>query len=660
MTKILSFFFMISYCITALFGLKPLFYDSCQLIADTGFENGFTVLAKETDGAAGIPEGVFLADAAKTPSWMIAQWGKGPDLWNEGKNADNTTLADGVCRSLTLCPEDRSVILSLDGKGAYGGLPAGSDGFPHLLLEQSPFPISPESASFYSCDSDRLVFSADIRLNEYASSPEKEGINAVQLLSYFYVKGKNTDDFIWFGLCLFDDRGPQETYWAVDTAGSGNMIYTLSTRDVYKTVLNALRADRTVGSFRHIRLDLAPHIDSLFEKINESGVFGRTVSKEDFYIGGMNIGFEVHGNASCTAQLRDLSLESFRRQKNTTVSFARECGSAQYSTLAENGWAARVYGLADGSFIAGYETSGGIVTKRSFDGCETWTEPVPASFSPDKSCANVNFYEAGGDLYLAYRATGDTPEGFYTSLRVSVSHDKGESWQEHSLICEYLDENQNFRGVWEPFLGEINGELVCVYANDSLSVTPMQNIESLTYDGTKWGRREIISAGERRGSRDGMPVWMRLEDGSYLMAIEATTQSGKGHPFVISLLRSEDGRNWSEPETVYTAYGDGSKAAAPGLCQLADGRIVLTFQTDEDSAEKGDGNSVAKFIVLTPELTPISASVTVFGGKYAGVTIWGVVYSDGSTVYYASGSPAGAALARLTLQNAQSRKTSGC
>lgn len=648
---------MLVYCLSSLLGIKPLFFGSRQLIADGGFENGFTVLSKETNGASAIPEGIFRAAGSIAPSWMIAQWGKGPDLWNDGKNADGDILSDGVCRTVEVRPEDRSVILSIDGKGAYEGLPAGTEDFPHLLLEQSPFIADTDSVPFYSCDSDAIVFSADVRLNGYEESAVKDGINAVQFLSYFYVKGKNTDDFVWFGLCLFDDRGPQDTYWAADTAGSSNMIYTISTRDVYKTALNALRPD---GRYRHVRIDLAPHIDSLLEKINESGVFGRSVSKEEFYIGGMNIGFELHGNASCTAQIKDLSLESFRRQKNHTVNFASECTDVSYSTLAQNGWAARVYGLSDGTFIAGYETAGGIVTKKSSDGCQTWDAPVTASFAPDKDCANVNFFEYGGDLYLAYRAPGNTPEGFYTSLRVSVSHDMGKSWQEHSVICEYLDKDHNFRGVWEPFLGEIDGELVCVYANDSLSVTPQQNIESLTFDGEKWTNREIICSGELHDSRDGMPVWLRLADGSYLMAIEATTQSGKGHPFVIRLLKSADGRHWSEPETVYIADGDGSKAAAPGLCQLDDGRIVLTFQTDEDSAEKGDGYSEAKFIVLSPDLSRTDAPVTIFGGKYAGVTTWGGVYSDGQTVYYASGSPAGAAMARFTVRSTSEQNVPLC
>lgn len=328
MTKILSFFFMISYCLSSLFGISPLFYDSRQLIADCGFANGFTVLSKETYNGAGVSEGIFPSDKNVPPSWMIAQWGKGPDLWNEGKNAAGHTLSDGVCRSVVWQPEERSVTLSIDGKGAYGGLPANTEDFPHLLLEQSPFIADTDSVPFYSCDSDHLVFSADVRLTEYEESAVKDGINAVQFLSYFYVKGKNSDDFVWFGLCLFDDRGPQDTYWAADTAGSSNMIYTISTRDVYKTSLNTLR---TNGKYRHIRLDLAPHIDSLFKRINESGIFGRSVSKEDFYIGGMNIGFELHGNASCTAQIKDLSLKSFRRQKNYTINYASECTDVEYS-----------------------------------------------------------------------------------------------------------------------------------------------------------------------------------------------------------------------------------------------------------------------------------------------------------------------------------------
>ena len=149
MTKILSFFFMISYCISSLFGLKPLFYDSRQLIADNVFANGFTVMSKETYNGAGVPEGVFSADGKAAPSWMIAQWGKGPDLWNEGKNAAGHTLSDGVCRSVTWQPEDRSVTLSIDGKGAYGDQPAGTEDFPHLLLEQSPFITDTDNDVFY-------------------------------------------------------------------------------------------------------------------------------------------------------------------------------------------------------------------------------------------------------------------------------------------------------------------------------------------------------------------------------------------------------------------------------------------------------------------------------------------------------------------------------
>lgn len=64
-------------------------------------------------------------------------------------------------------------------------------------------------------------------------------------------------------------------------------------------------------------------------------------------------------------------------------------------------------------------------------------------------------------------------------------------------------------------------------------------------------------------------------------------------------------------------------------------------------------NIVMKNIVFDHYRPTMSEfTVTVFGGKYAGVTTWGGVYSDGKTVYYASGSPAGAAMARFTVRPA--------
>ena len=145
-------------------------------------------------------------------------------------------------------------------------------------------------------------------------------------------------------------------------------------------------------------------------------------------------------------------------------------------TIRPSSWAPRVYSSGDGELIAGFETQNGIKTTKSKDGGKTWRGKADASFFPGLNCANVNFFSDGERLYLAYRAVGNTDKGLYTSLQVSVSDDNGKSWSYHSTVAEYTD-SRGGCGVWEPYLGLLDGKLICMYANDHPSVTNYQNIE---------------------------------------------------------------------------------------------------------------------------------------------------------------------------------------
>ena len=82
------------------------------------------------------------------------------------------------------------------------------------------------------------------------------------------------------------------------------------------------------------------------------------------------------------------------------------------------------------------------------------------------------------------------------------------------------------------------------------------------------------------------------------------------------------------------------------LKQVVEGLISVGFS---DILIVNDGSKDSTLDQLKSILSRADAPVTVFGGKYAGVTTWGGVYSDGQTVYYASGSPAGAAMARFSV-----------
>ncbi len=314
-SKIFSFLFMIYIALTSALGIPLKGYESKQLFADPDFRNGFTVMSQQTVNGNGVALGDFTYGALTKPSWMLSQWGSGKCLWADRAESDVYTITDGSTKFVTYNPEDKSVSMRLNAANVYNGAPAGEGSWPHLLLEQSPIPFADSEKAFYNCSSGRIVLSLDIRLSDFKASANPEGVNAAQYLAYFYLKGTNDKDFIWFGVNLFDDRGYQDTYWALDEA-SNQMIYCISTADTYGTKGRSLyRNGRPFVSdeWVHIELDLTPHLEQAMARANESDTFGRQVSLNDFYIGGTNIGFEIHGNYDCTVDIKNFNLTSYKR-----------------------------------------------------------------------------------------------------------------------------------------------------------------------------------------------------------------------------------------------------------------------------------------------------------------------------------------------------------
>lgn len=262
--------------------------------------------------------------------------------------------------------------------------------------------------------------------------------------------------------------------------------------------------------------------------------------------------------------------------------------------VSSNGSYPRLLQLKNGKMLCAYD---GMYVRISDDFGFNWSEPIKAS--PIKldcfATANAALIElANGDILLGYRAIGDTEKGFYTSLYVSVSHDNGSSWSFHSQIDEHYGEG----GVWEPHFGYVGEQLTVFFADDSadrMGNSGFQHIISMQYIDGEWQNRKIISDGNEHRSRDGMPTWIRLAEGGYVVVIEAWDNENNDQ-MMIKILSSDDGINFSEPNCVYRSRGTGSKAAAPFVVELPDGSLAISFQTDEDSELKGDRYSVIKTV----------------------------------------------------------------
>ena len=121
---------------------------------------------------------------------------------------------------------------------------------------------------------------------------------------------------------LFDDRvGGKNNVnptWMPDSAARMYM-YGTPEAVVYDGIENSFTPERdtfvTGDEWKHVRVDLTSHIDRVVEWANRDKIFGAdvTIAKEDFYFGGANIGFEIHGNFDATFEIKNFNLVSYSK-----------------------------------------------------------------------------------------------------------------------------------------------------------------------------------------------------------------------------------------------------------------------------------------------------------------------------------------------------------
>ena len=350
-------------------------------------------------------------------------------------------------------------------------------------------------------------------------------------------------------------------------------------------------------------------------------------NETDFLVSASNL--QIHGNPDILPGVYFVD-EPF-------MAFTPVRGGAAYN---------RLYELANGKVIMGFDTNRGggrtVVMAVTSDDMINWSAPALVGGYDHLDVANLTFLQLeNGDIIGAYRANddlGNEPrrDGYYSSIRAAISKDGGTTWEEHSIIAEEV----GIGGVYEPHLGWLDGKMAVFYANDSRNAVNQhmeQNIEFKIWDGEAWGEKMIASDGIQTASRDGMPVWDKTLDGSYVMVIEATNVPG--HPFVIQMTSSNDGLDWSLPMwNIYVPNQRDKKAGAPYIVTLPDGRYAVSFQTDDDKERTGDAASYMKVMFsLDDKGHTWTEAFVPFLIPEEGSANWNSLFLRGDRLYAATG-----------------------
>ena len=334
--------------------------------------------------------------------------------------------------------------------------------------------------------------------------------------------------------------------------------------------------------------------------------------------------------------------------------------------IGDNGGYPRMEALPDGTLLLASSSSTSVLRlNRSTDGGKSWgaDEVIVDYTGTDYKPANSYlYYDHDTDvLYFTYRCPITYSDGSYeASINYLTSTDGGKSWSDIKTICRSTaPNNTTYGGLWEPTIYRIGGKLRVYYscdvvkyghgvilnpgtANEKNDTTfpysesiVTQNIVMHELDESTgaWGGGTAVFSGfsnsltEDYGypqgtvkMRAGMQSIALLSDGTYAMTVETTKlrdwgkYGGYNFPMVIDICFSRDGVNWTEPRTIAQGHADGYTSAAPWLAVLPDGRIAVSFQTDDDLDEPHPtdvGNYKQMHVVVSNEAVTYADADTI-------------------------------------------------
>ena len=248
--------------------------------------------------------------------------------------------------------------------------------------------------------------------------------------------------------------------------------------------------------------------------------------------------------------------------------------------------------LDDGSILVAFDTDEGSygVTKvkvlRSDDEGGTWSAPVLVMEQTNVTCATPQLFQAkDGTVWCSFRMSWKEGTTWHTQICVKTSDDRGETWNEleNGFLVDEAEVPGRYGGLWEPHIGYVGETVAMMYCDDSPRIGTSGSYQYIlirTWQGDGWSASKVVSGYDL--SRDGMPVWIRLQDGRYLVVFEATDVQPS--VFGIKYKLSPDGLDWSGERLEVDTPAVGRVENAPYVVQLSDGRILCAFQSDTDNA----------------------------------------------------------------------------
>lgn len=280
-----------------------------ELIQDQKFERGFALWKPEPGKLVryGALKGL---KTESEPVWSLYQWSSRFPFADSlrGENSAGSLVFKNAAKSVAVgvSPEREGMLsLAANARIEYGSQArSAKDPWVHLLVQQDfdPPAALDQLNSLRLKLAARLVRSTNLHAGDY--SP---GIHAAQFQIFFTVQNRNPKsagfgDYLWFGVPLYDNRSRfAKAFKEQDFGGTAKYIFTPAGSEYSQTSTHD-------GAWVAIDKDVLPMVREALEAAWARGFLKDSKDVADYFIAGMNMGWELPGIFDVEMAVKDLSL----------------------------------------------------------------------------------------------------------------------------------------------------------------------------------------------------------------------------------------------------------------------------------------------------------------------------------------------------------------
>lgn len=423
------------------FTIIEAYYEGTQLLSDVNFDQGFNVIPaclSDPEKCSAGPRYRLLNPFSTKPKtnafWEIAQWASHSNL-----STDGNIMTDGTSTGIQWDTADKRVILFQDHRiqlavnadHEYGGrYKAPNAPWVHLLMQQT---IGPTGGSLPLSEVTDLHWDLGVHLlymDRHIQPGFNSNLHAAIFPLYLTIQNLVHGDpeygkYFWLGIGLYDDRVPMTSLYVNGDAGTGSLIYSPAFSNFATTSVHS-------GSIVHVSGNMMPFVRLGLQAAMERG-FLHSNDLSRYYVGGMNVGWEITGLNIGTIEIANMSLKQYTAKNPRSYEFNIQGNREGWSILSDI--EPVLNGPINDRWIIKPKGNDPQILSPSLTLDTTAVKKLIIRISSEKK----------SDEYLqVFWSASDNSNSFSESSSISIKIKSGSSWEEYTLD---LSSNINWHGI---------------------------------------------------------------------------------------------------------------------------------------------------------------------------------------------------------------------